>query len=484
MLSLAVCVATTAALAEIAIDGPPPVAPRKPVPKVAAGAANPSGMGQYAAPDNKDMGVLVPEGLDVLDFINGDKLHGMLECVVPEEEGIRWKHGAVKRAIEFSTEGVSLVKLARRQANAHRAHEAVVELTNGDSLCGDIVSLDGTNLVLDTWYAGKMKIKRVMVASLDPSITTSSVLYEGPVDIANWTFGVLGGGRGWQLRDGALYTRTPVPIGRNIENFPDDADIGFDVSWRGSPYFYFTFYTDNLKQYSGNCYALRVSSSSMYLYRYSQNMGSQNLGSVSIRQFTHDGNNRARFALLVNKAKREFSVTINGSLVRKWTDSKEFAGRGTGILFQPQNQGELKVSNISIAKWDGKAPSQASDEKAIEEDLIHFVNRDKVSGTLMSIVDSKASFKTPYTTLPIPLPRIERVDLSPKSLERARRNSGDIRGHFVDRGTITLRLTSIVDGRVEGFSENFGDISMPLGALRLIELNIYEEKSSEDEWMF
>ncbi len=473
------------ALAEIAVEGVPPAAVRKPVPGVATGAMERARGVVYAPPANDEMGLRVPEGSDVLDFINGDKLHGSLTSVVPDDGGIKWKHTGVNGPIGFSMEGVSLVKLAKRRERVPQSHEALVELTNEDKLSGDIVSLDGTNLVLRTWYAGDMKIRRVMVASVDPSVSTSSVTYEGPADIAQWTFGVLGGGRGWQLRDGTLVTRDPMPIGRNIQDLPDNAEIEFDVAWRGSPYFYFTFYTDNLKQYSGNCYALRVSSSSMYLYRYSQNMGSQNMGSVSIRQFVNDGNSRLRFTVLVNKAKREFTVLINGSQVRRWTDTKEFAGRGTGILFQPQNQGELRISNIRIAKWDGKTPSQVVEEEATNEDLIHFVNRDKVSGELRGIADSKATFKTSYAVLPIPLQRIERVDLCPKSLERARRNAGDIRAHFVDRGSITLKLTSIVDGRIEGFSENFGNITMPLNAFRLIEMNIYEEKkANEGEWMF
>jgi hypothetical protein len=46
-------------------------------------------------------------------------------------------------------------------------------MTNGDMLPGNIVSLDGEKLVLDTGYAGNLTIARLMVKSMTPNIKTS-----------------------------------------------------------------------------------------------------------------------------------------------------------------------------------------------------------------------------------------------------------------------------------------------------------------------
>ena len=45
-------------------------------------------------------------------------------------------------------------------------HEAIVTLTNGNVLRGQVGALDDESIVLDTWYAGSLKLRRVMVDSL------------------------------------------------------------------------------------------------------------------------------------------------------------------------------------------------------------------------------------------------------------------------------------------------------------------------------
>lgn len=436
----------------------------------------------YAPPDTDPAGDFTREKTDVLVFMNRDRLHGMLEAVDPPGGGLRWKHAGASNAIAFALSGLSHVKLAARPAEGQVTHKALVHLTNGDLLAGDIEELNGTNLVLNTWYAGRVCVRRNMLAAIEPSVATSSVVYEGPGDIAGWLFPAVNAGRkSWSLRNGALSAIDPVPIGRNIENLPDQADIEFEADWRGQPYFFVSVFSDNLRQYSGNCYVLRITGPSVYLYRYDQNAGSQNMGNVSIAQFVNDGNQRARFNILVDRKTARLMLTINGRLVQQWTDAGGFAGKGNGLVFQPQNAGELRISRIRVSKWDGRTPKEPQAAEKGDQDLMRFANADKVSGTLQQIVQGKASFVTSYATLDVPLERIDRVDFSEGKVERARRNAGDVLAHFNGRGRVTLRLARLGDGRLEGDSENVGTLALPLAACRLLELNIYEEKPGEEE---
>jgi len=435
----------------------------------------------YASVEDAGTHNMVPEETDVMAFMNGDRLHGRLLSVGPHDADVTWKHESVVKLIDFRLESVSEVKLAKRPSRT-RPHNAVVELTNDDLLTGDIVSIDNTTLALETWYAGTINIKRVMVRRFDPCLSTSPVAYEGPTAIDSWTFGSLGNRQAWKLRNGTLTGKDPIPIGRNIEAFPDSADIGFDVAWQGSPYFYFSFYTDNLRQYSGNCYALRISSATAYLYRFERNTSSHSMGSVNIQQFINDGSNRMRVNLLVDRKSKTFTLMINGAQVKKWVETGPFAALGKGILFHPRNQGLLRISNIRIAEWDGRTPEKAeATPKEGSGELVYFSNGDKVSGRLLSVLDGKARLDTSYATLDIPLERMTRVEMSPGSQERARRNIGDVRAHFAERGVVTLNLSGATDTELTGFSENFGEVALPLEAFRLLEFNIYEEKSEADD---
>ncbi len=469
--------------AEIDIEVMPPAAPPK-VELPVAGTPPKKPAVPYASVEEAGSRNMVPDETDAMSFMNGDRLHGRLLAVGPPDSELTWKHESVVNPIDFRLESVSEVKLAKRPSRT-RPHEAVVELTNDDLFTGNIVSLDDTTLALETWYAGTISIKRVMVRRFDPSLSTSPVAYEGPMALESWTFGSLGNRQAWKLRNGTLAGKDPIPIGRNIDAFPETADIGFEVAWQGSPYFYFSFYTDNLRQYSGNCYALRISSATAYLYRFERNTSSHNMGSVNIQQFVNDGNNRLRINMLVDRKSKSFTLMINGAVVKKWVETGPFAALGKGILFHPRNQGYLQISNIRIAEWDGRTPEKAeSTPKEGGGELVYFSNGDKVSGRLLSVLDGKAKLETSYATLDIPLERMTRVEMSSNSQERARRNIGDVRAHFAERGMITLKLSGATEAELTGFSENFGEIALPLEAFRLVEFNIYEEKSDFGDDLF
>ena len=350
-------------------------------------------------------------------------------------------------------------------------------------MIGKIVSLDSEKLVVDTWYAGRMNIEKVMVKAIHPNTRGSSSIYEGPSDIANWTMQNHGNNiQGWSFKNGALYALQPYPIGRMIDSFPDSFDIEFEVAWRGYPQFMFAFLTDNLQQYYGNCYMLQVSNTSVHMHKYNRNGNQQSLGSATVSQFTNTGKGKAKLNIMVDKKNKTIALLVNDTLVKQFPASPGFDGLGKGILFQPQSQGNLKISKIRISSWGGKLPSAVSSgEGEGNEDTIRFVNGDKVSGSLLSIVDGIAEFKTSYATLTVPVKRIASAEMSPENTERARRNKSDVKASFATGGGITLQLSSIQNSQLKGSSENFGMVTMPVGAFESVEFNIYREKEEDED---
>lgn len=411
---------------------------------------------------------------DTVEFLNGDKLHGTLMSIKPEEHGIRWQHVNVKQPIDFSMKGIARITLGKRSPEAPTTHTARIRLSNGDILMGNVVSLSDQSLVFDTSYSGKIEIKRTMLETISPDIESTSVLYQGPTGLDGW---VMSQPDSWQFKKGALYATQQYPIARDIEDMPPMVNFEFKLAWRMYPQFNFTFFSDNLQSASGNCYFLQVSGQTVYFYRCDQNGGTQRIGRINLEQFQPNKTAHAKFNILVDKTKKAFSLLIDGVMVQQWVDPASFAGLGNAILFQPQTQGNMKISDISVTRWDGKVPQVESDEEPEKQDFVRFINDDKISGNLQSIDGGQAKFATSYAVLDVPLERIVQVSLSADNAEMARRNSGDIRAHFEEAGEITVNLVDLEAGMIRGNSENFGEIMLPVEALRTLEFNIYEEKS-------
>ena len=414
---------------------------------------------------------------DTVEFSNGDKLHGTLMSIKPAEHGVRWRHASVAQPIEFNMQAIRKITLAAREAKPRAGNAASVRLSNEDLLTGDIVSLSDQNLILDTWYSGKIEVKRSMLRSISPGGGAGGIIYEGPTSLAGWEMPQAGA---WSFKNGALYAQQSSHIGRNIDNLPDSVNFEFTMAWQSQPQFTFYFCSDEPKSTSCSAYSLRVSGSSVYLYRQSKRSGSSRLDRISVARFGQGRPGRATINLSVDKAKKTIVLLVDGVKMKEFVDGAGFAGEGNAILFYAQSTGGLKISKLRVTKWDGKVPTPAAAEIQTTEDMVMFSNEDKVSGRLTSIDAGQAEFATSYALLDVPLDRVVRITMSAEKMERARRNRGDMRALFKDSGAVTIELIDMEEGVVRGKSENFGDITLPLTAFRALEFNIYAETAAND----
>ena len=429
-----------------------------------------------------DPGFVDAQQTDRLTLMNKDVIRGTLISAVPDPYGLRWQHRWIKDAIELSIEGAAGVELGLRHAETDaESHTAAVTLTNGDQLLGDVVSLTADVLVLKTLYSGNISIGRAMLKRIDPSIGVSSTVFEGPKGIDGWVMQRRNNRSTWRYKKGALHSLQQATIGRKLDSFPDKVSIEFDAAWRAYPAFSISFYTDNLQSTSGNCYMMQLSGSSGYMYRYTTHSGSHNLGSMSLPQFNNRQQRKVRVQMLADKDARKFTLLLDGSVVKSWTDTNPFAGGGTGLVFYPHSQGDLRISGIRVSEWDGKVPEQGEVVKRVEEDLIRFINKDKISGKLKSIQDETVVFETSYATLTVPIKRVMEIIFSDTGAERARRRRNDIRANFREQGSVTIDLVEVLNNVVRGKSDNFSEIGLPLYVLKSLDFNIYKEKSEDED---
>ena len=422
---------------------------------------------------------------DRIDFLNKDRLRGMLDSIDGSAGLLHWRHADSTNAIPFKTAGISRVRMAPRGSPAAGTNFfSSVTLTNDDYFTGRLVSLDADKLVLDTEHLGTLNLERIMVRSFSPNSKYSALLYAGPTDLEGWNLGGRSSANSWVAGNGALIPLMQFPITREIPGLPDQSRMTFTADWKAYPAFNFGFGAAKARgdMFGESGYNLMVSGNSIYFRRTTATEGSDNLWNINSDELGRSGSRKAVFELFIDRKKAAFTLFLNGKQIKQWTDAKGYAGKGNHISFQSQVQGGLRFSAIRVAAWDGVLPDPKEDSApAAALDGVWFVNRDRIEGSVMAIRDGKARVASELTgEVEIPLERISEIHLAPDTRERARRNKGDVRMSLVGGGTVTADVRELSDGVITATSENFDRVRIPLPVVNELEFNIYRRKPSAE----
>lgn len=422
---------------------------------------------------------------DRVDFLNKDRLRGVLDAIRGTEGILHWRHADSTNAIPFKTAGINRVRMApRAPAPASTNFLSSVTLTNDDYLTGRLVSLDADKLVLQTEHLGTLDLERIMVRSFSPNSKFSALLYSGPTDLEGWNLGGRNSANSWIASNGALVPLMQFPITREIAGLPDQSRMTFTADWKAYPAFNFGFGAAKARgdMFGEAGYNLMVSGNSIYFRRTTATEGSDNLWNINSDELGRSGKRKAVFELFVDRKKAAFTLFLNGKQIKQWTDAKGYAGKGNHISFQSQVQGGLRFSGIRVAAWDGVVPDPKEDAApAATLDGIWFVNRDRIEGSVLAIREGRAHVKSELTgEVEIPLERISEIHLAPESRERARRNKGDVRMSLLGGVTLTADVRELAAGVITATSENFERVRIPLPRVQEMEFNIYRRKPAAD----
>ena len=416
-----------------------------------------------------------PASQETVSFLNKDQLHGSL-ISIDESSGVHWQSPEAGEPIVFKTGQVAEIKLdAQRPSNAPVSAERI-GLTNGDEFPGNIVSLDGNTLVLDTWYAGRLSIPRAMLRSIIPLSGGDSVVYEGPTGLDGWSTGRTGIERSWSFRDGALIGTNYCTIGRDVK-LPDMSSLEFDLVLRGNSQFSVGIYSDRTDTF-GNCYMLALSAGYIEMQRFSRTGGSSDLGSAQMQNVVR--NDKSHVEIRTNKEKKSIWLLIDGKIVKEWSDPAEFNGGGGNIVFSCQPGTYVRLTDIKVSKWDGKFDESASPEAQSDEDAVQLANEDRVSGHLEAIQDGKAKLSSAYAELSIPIDRIDQVDFAAAHADQAKPDPSDVRAYFPEGGSVTMQLNQWDEKGATGSSPNFGKASFSPGAFARILFNLPAQQQNQD----
>ncbi len=121
-----------------------------------------------------------------VSFLDGSFLRG--EIISLDGEALKWRHPNARQPIEFTTTNLNLIRLPPRPqlTITNTGQVCRVVLASGDEFEGRLVSLDGENFEVETWFAGRLRGQRAGLASLVFASTSHAAYYEGPRAVEEW----------------------------------------------------------------------------------------------------------------------------------------------------------------------------------------------------------------------------------------------------------------------------------------------------------
>ncbi|MGC6426135.1 MAG: hypothetical protein ACON5H_03955 [Akkermansiaceae bacterium] len=347
-----------------------------------------------------------------------------------------------------------------------------------DSIRGTFVGIDAEHITLDTWYAGKLKLKRSLVQGLD-IFENSPRLFNGPTSLEGWVSSSGDMEKNWEFKQRALVSKGSGSIARKIA-MPDKLKLSFHVAWKGSPYFKASFLSNsNRDSYSNRGYALQVQTSYISFSRTGPKRDRTDLYSQNQRTLlSQEG---ANFEIYLDRAAEGANALyVDGKKLTNWEGVDDLEGMGEWLMFAPNRNRAVKVSRIAVSQWDGQLPLEKTEGKVEAEDVleglsgqrINLANGDAVLGEVSKVEDGNAVLKTVLGELNVPVARLRSFGLESEE-DQPRMYGKDIRAWFTEGGSVTLRLDAITPEKLRGYSQVFGEAEFDLRAFSRIEFNIW-----------
>lgn len=430
-------------------------------------------------------------------FVNGDKLSG--NVVDLSVDTLTWQSALLKQPAAFDLNQVVDLTIPSEfdpESNDLAAHQAVLEMTNGDILKGQLTALNDDEIRLNTWYAGEITIRRVNVKAVNIS-RNSKVFYRGPSGIDDWTHSSKT--EAWTYQSGQLISNREGGIAREID-LPAEAKIAFEASWRGAFRPKILFYSSDITTSNPKSgYELIFQGNSVHLKRADDNEWIGHTTNAGVLR----ENEKAKIEIRVSTKTGKVLLYINDKFIEMWQDDKLDKNFGKGIHFISQNTDTIRISNIVVSEWDGYVEDlsvqqnpfrdqgfrglRLNDFEDAEEPAAESIpdgrmllsNGDTVEGEVLEIKDEMIRMKTPFTEVSFPIYRLKNIALNKDNMETPKLYKGDVKATLADGSKLVFRLDNVKDGHLMGYSQNFGQAKFVENAFERIEFNIHERKMEE-----
>lgn len=422
--------------------------------------------------------VVATEQPAVMRFINNDQITGQLQSISASH--LEWSSSALAEPASFPVHQVLDLTLPDTDQPPASEHTASLTMKNGDIIRGQLVAVEDDNIVIDTWYAGKLTLNRPMVSTITIENTQTN-RYMGPSSMDGWKLSDEKEAPWIYLRQ-AFISNGRGSIGRN-NVLPTECSVAFDVEWKSD--------NINLKvvlfaekpedpQMSGG-YELSFQNSNISLRTNSRK--SVFFGRARSNDFLE--NTKAHIEIRASRSTGRVALLINGTMVESWPDpqqGKDATGSCLHFISNSSNE-KHRISRIKVSSWDGKFDEmpipmlmqneQPSPTEELASDRIQLANGDSLKGLVTAVQDGDISVKTELGDVQLPIERFRTLNLPGLGKEQSIRRNGDIRAHFSDGSSIVFRLDSTDGNTITGSSQNFGSASFNLSSIQQVEFNLY-----------
>ncbi|MDG1358231.1 MAG: hypothetical protein P8P36_08565 [Akkermansiaceae bacterium] len=425
-------------------------------------------------------------------LLNGDKLSGNFQSTQDQQISISapyFNEPAIFQTSQILSiqmdkkDPVQEAKTFTRVQFHHRNREA-----NGDTIIGDLHELNKDNIKINTRYGKTLTLKRSMIQSLD-IISGQQGQYYGPNSRQEWETSAtkpMEKAASWRYSNGSLLCNGDAvgSIGKEV-NLRDKSHVSFDILWEKYLGLTLQLYSSDPKS---------SSSSSCYQFEFDKfaiTMMTQTKGRA-------DGHRRQRFAANVKPklGKSHFDIYINretgtanihlddqhvGILQSPHPDAQNL---GTALSFVSKSARPAAISNISISPWHGLKPGnleangKGSETKDKSPHNIVLINGDQIPCKVGIIENALMRLNTEHTPINIPIEKIKSINWEDKR-EEPKKYREDVRAWFHTGGFITLKLASIKDDKLSGYSQTTGDTTLDTEAFARIDFNIYNAEADE-----
>lgn len=423
----------------------------------------------------------------LLQFLDGSLLHGALTSV-ESERGIRWEHPEAKQPIDFRPANLSSIHFDKVLSDMTRSpYKCRFRFKNGDELFGNLLSLDGESVELESWLGARLKTPRAAVDSISFLSKGYTVLYEGPSSLEGWQQG--SGQKPWQYRDGELVAAGVGLLGRDMK-LTGSCGVEMDLAWNGNFSLVLILYTDTLNRfdYGVNTYMFYLGPGYISAQKVQANTGISQLGP----QAQIPGavkKSKMHLELRANKEEATFTVLVDGNVIQTWRDPGGFNASGKGIVFFSQMDGpSIRLSNLRVSEWDGKLDLLPSPEERTTDDQLRLINRDRVTGDLAVLKNGRFAVKVGDTPLEIPMERVTQLHFGGTNRLAAARTPWEVRTFLAGGGNISFNLEKWNEREVSGRSVNFGPLTFNSRSVRQVHFNLDRqadatgEAQQEDDW--
>lgn len=434
-----------------------------------------------------------------LTFIDETAVTGIVHSVDGEKKTLQFSSPAIKGTATLKTEQLLDLQFDHEDKETEADHYALTTIKHRyneeppqDTIRGEFVGLDNQFITLDTWYAGPLKLKRSMVEGLN-IYQNSPRLFNGPSSFEGWTTSEGKIEDNWIFKQRSFISKNSRTIARKIE-FGEKMKLSIKVAWKNSPQFYVGFFANTAKaNYSPRGYNLRIQTGYIQLYRRGPEGNQMDLFSEGHSGLREQENAVFDFYIDRNPSGKN-GLYIDGQKLTEWQDTNDLKGFGDWLVFTPQNNRPMKISDIIVSQWDGQLPADdetaedtGSEEifKGLSGQRIDLANGDAILGEITSVEEGRAHLKTDLGAMQVPIPRISSFELTPIE-DQPRMYHQDVRAWFNEGGSVTLRLDALTPTTLKGYSQVFGQAEFKLKAFSRIEFNVWSKEresfSKDEDW--